>query len=85
MEGKGLFFPHIPDFQMSELTSINEHENSIEQTFEVSGSKASISRYAKHTLYKNCESIFMIQGNLFKMDPEHPDIPQNKFYDEDSD
>jgi hypothetical protein len=85
MNGQGLYYPQIPDFEMSDMTHIANVKNDVEQTFEIGSSKASIARYSKHTLHIHRDKILMIQGDFKTIDKDHPNLPNNKFYDEDSD
>lgn len=83
MDGDGLYYPVIPNVQMSDLThTIDHHNTSVEQTFEMTESKESIRSYAKHAIYKQKDKMFLIGGNYFQVDESHPEFPKNKFYDE---
>mmetsp|Transcript_3023 Transcript_3023/g.2505 ORF Transcript_3023/g.2505 Transcript_3023/m.2505 type:complete len:234 (-) Transcript_3023:61-762(-) len=86
MEGRGLHYPRIPDFEMKDLQTAGTI-NTVEQTFEISESRESVKKYSQTSMVKYRGKVMEFNDEYFEMPDTHPGMPQSLVDDdyEDSD
>jgi len=86
MDGMGLYYPQVPNFEMNDLNSIAENKQ-VEQTFEINETRESVFHYAKAALFKYKGHHMLIEEKSYVIPENHSKIPSldNDYNIEDSD
>lgn len=74
MDGRGLYYPHIPEFDMADLHSIAKNKN-VEQTFEINESRESVHRYVSTAMHKYKHKKLVADDKIMEIPEDHPDMP----------
>lgn len=77
MQGSGMFYPRLPDFDMNDLHHASDSRN-IEQTMEMSESRDSVIQYARSSLFKYKNKFLSFEDKIYEVPENHPNMPNER-------